>query len=101
MNFFRGNRQVREPYAHRVIDRVGDCRRDRDVAHLADSLAAVRRRAGLVLDEHGRELRNIHGGRELVVTEMGSYYGAVADDEIFRQGLADSLHDATLDLSLL
>jgi hypothetical protein len=32
---------------------------------------------------------------------MRSDYGAVAYDEVFRQGLADSLHDTTLDLSLM
>src|SRR5262252_1216536 len=53
-NFLRGNRQIHNPHAHRIVDRVSDGRRHLRNSAFPDFFALKRRRAGVAM--HQRRL---------------------------------------------
>ena len=68
---------------------------------LANRLAGVGRRADAAFDQYGFQLRNIHAGRQFIVTQMDIRHCSVLHNQLFGQCVADPLDRPTFNLSLV
>ena len=100
-HFFRADRQLAQSHAHRIEHRIGDRRRQRDIAHLADRGGRERCRTAAARQKNGFELGYVHDRRQLVVAEMRGNHRAVFQNNPLAHGLADGLDQPALDLSLM